>query len=856
MKRLKKWMKKKPSLALCMCLLFFLAVDIAGTGLMLAVFPQFTIEGAALLGDGDGNLKEFEKNEAGILISKSDDPWISYAFGEPVNVRFLTVEVSNVGGPESEVQFYLMPSTGHRVTDLKNGTITAQFGLSQGCLGVGGIRLDMATVRDAEVMLERVVVNSRGAVILDAQRVVLRCFFGLALIFAEILGWRRLYREKKQKNRRGLVLIGGVQAVFKFGILWALRTPLLDQSGEDVSHVLCWMLVLGVEGFSILALHFGAGLWNAGEKRKKTMLWQCYLLVIPLVFVYFSMAELLNLVTFDFQSMEYLALNLVLCALVPSVLLLVIRIGAAALTISTLILTILSVANHYYGMLRDNPLEYFDMANAGTAVNVVSNYALTLDREAAVALGAAAVLLLVVWVSFGLHGFGYRLRPMAGSGLLTVAAVLCFLVKIPTFGNFSNLQVISMEKGYLLSFLSFIKMGQIEKPEGYLASAADEILERAAGASDSFTSAEETQRTPNIIVIMDEAFADLPSLYGFETTEDVLPNLHAMEENTIQGRLLASVYGGGTANTEYEFLTGNSLHYLPMGCSPYVQYVGNHQQSIAWKLQNLGYSMAAYHPYLAISYRRPEAYPLLGLSDFYSIEDELPYEEYLRSYISDDADFQNVIHLYEEREEGKPFFLFNVTMQNHGGYSANAPAIDITVRPTAEELQITSLLEYLTLIHETDAAFQKLVDYFSKEEEETIILLFGDHQPSMDSETNELFDQILLAKNGTLEEDRRYYSTFVLWANFDIDEAKDVVTSPNYLRSLLLSQAGIELNAYEQFLLTMSEQYPAMNAFGYRDSEGEWYSREDAADGMLGDYRYLVYQNMFDKKNVDLQYYE
>lgn len=855
MKRLKNWMLEKRSSCLWVCLVLFLAVDLVCVGLMVRIFPQITIEGAALLGEGDENLKEFEKNEAGVLRSLSDDPWIYYAFGEPVNVRFLTAEVSNVGGPESEVQFYLMPSTGHRVTDLKNGTITAQYGLSQGCLGVGGIRLDLATVRDAEVAVERVVINQRSAIVLETQRLLLRGGFFLTLLFAEILGWRRLW-EHRNKHRVLLGVTAGMQAILKIGVLWMLRGPLMDQSGIGEDHLLCWMLVLGAEMFSIMALHIGAGIWKKEEKEKKVEIWNCYLLVIPLAVVYFSMAELLNLVTFDFQMTEYLVLNLLLCALVPSILLVFIRRGAIALTLSTLLMTILSVANHYYGMLRDNPLEYFDMANAKTAVNVVSNYALTLDKLAASVLAMAAILVMILFAAFGLSSCGYRLRVIVRNGVLTAAVALVFIWRIPTFGNFSNLQVISSEKGYLLSFLSFIKMGQIKKPENYQARLADEILEQIDGEIDVKTSQEDAKRTPNIIVIMDEAFADLPNLYGFETTEDVLPNIHAMEENAIHGRLLASVYGGGTANTEYEFLTGNSLHFLPMGCSPYVQYVGTHQQSIAWKLQNLGYSMAAYHPYLAISYRRPEAYPLLGFSEFYSIEDELPYEEYLRSYISDDADFQNVIHLYEEREEGKPFFLFNVTMQNHGGYSANAPAIDITVRPTAEELQITSLLEYLTLIHETDAAFQKLVDYFSKEEEETIILLFGDHQPSMDSETNELFDQILLERNGILEEDRRYYSNFVLWANFDIDEATDVVTSPNYLRSLLLSQAGMELNAYEQFLLTLSEEYPALNAFGYRDSEGEWHSREDSADGKIQDYRYLVYQNMFDKKNVDLGYYE
>lgn len=129
-------------------------------------------------------------------------------------------------------------------------------------------------------------------------------------------------------------------------------------------------------------------------------------------------------------------------------------------------------------------------------------------------------------------------------------------------------------------------------------------------------------------------WADLPAIYGFETDTDVFPNIHSMD-NAVRGKVLTSVYGGGTANTEYEFLTGNSLYFLPPGSSPYVQYMGSVQQSLAWKLKELGYQTAAYHPYLPISYRRSSVYPLLGLDAFYSEEDSLPHEEYLRTYVSD-----------------------------------------------------------------------------------------------------------------------------------------------------------------------------------------------------------------------------
>ena len=218
--------------------------------------------------------------------------------------------------------------------------------------------------------------------------------------------------------------------------------------------------------------------------------------------------------------------------------------------------------------------------------------------------------------------------------------------------------------------------------------------------------------------------------------------------------------------------------------------------------------------------------------------------------MSDRADFKNVIHLYEEREPGRPFFMFNVTMQNHGGYSEDEPAVDVTVMPVDKELQTPQMLEYLSLIRESDAAFKELTDYFSEAEEDTVILMFGDHQPSMDEGVSEFMDQKLEERDGELDSQRRYYASFILWANFDIQEMSGVVTSPGFLRPLLLEAAGVPMNAYESFLFETAAAYPAMNAFGCFDASGQWNSRMEHEEGVLEEYQYRVYQNVFDKKSM------
>ncbi len=837
--------KKKGLLAI----LIIFILDLFGTAAMLKIYPQFSIEKEALLGRNFENLKDFSVSEEGLLTSESEDPWIYYPFGEPVNIRFLSVKVSDVQGTETMAQVYLMPSQGLRMMKLKDGVLSAGFGLSQGCINVGGIRLDLATDAGAALRVEKAVINSRPAVILDAQRLLAFAFLIFGLIFAELFGWRRIARERKEKP---ILLIGAFQAVLKLTLLWIIRKPLMEQGGTDYHHILWWMAFLGLECFCIAALQLGAG------RFKKSMLGY-HALILPYAFTAFSLAELLSMKSFQFETPEYLLLNICVCGTLPAVFLFLSRRPAVAFSLSALIFTALSAGNHYYGMLRDNPLEYFDIANAGTAVHVISNYTLKPDMETMGAALITVILVIVVFCAFGLSGAPAVRRVFLGNLAALSVFVTVLYIRLPVFANLSNMQIICMEKGYLLSFASFVKMGQIKKPEGYTAKKAEELLkaetEKSEGLSHKTESEVSKSSLPNIIVIMNETLADMPEIYGFKTEAEALPNIHGMKENAVKGKVLVSVYGGGTANTEYEFLTGNSLYYLPVGCSPYVQYMGSEQQSIAYKLRALGYSAAAYHPYLAVSYRRTAAYPLLGMERFYSIEDAFPYSETLRDYISDSADFKNVIHLYEERDPHQPFFLFNVTMQNHGGYSEEEPAVEVTVRPEDEELCSPAFLEYLSLIHESDAAFKELTDYFSGVEEDTIILMFGDHQPSADEKTAAALDRHIEARDGFLDPNRRYYATFIMWANFDIDEEEDVLTSPNYLRSLLLEKAGVGLSPYESFLNRLRESYPAINAFGYMDQEGTWNARGEKAEEALDDYGDLVYNNVFDKKNMIPEYY-
>lgn len=202
----------------------------------------------------------------------------------------------------------------------------------QGYRGVSAVRLDLATEPGAVLTVEGAVVNDRLAVILDFQKLYLSTWALGLLAVLEVLGWRRLFMLR-QEERRGssgrsgpaaldfprrwppILAAAALQAILKAGILWSLRKPLMDNDGAGRQHLLCWMFVLGLEVFTIMSLHLGAG-------RKRKNIWYGLGLAVPFSFVWFSAAELLNLATFDFQTPLYLVLNLALCALVPAVFLL------------------------------------------------------------------------------------------------------------------------------------------------------------------------------------------------------------------------------------------------------------------------------------------------------------------------------------------------------------------------------------------------------------------------------------------------------------------------------------------------------------------------------------------------------
>ena len=352
---------------------------------------------------------------------------------------------------------------------------------------------------------------------------------------------------------------------------------------------------------------------------------------------------------------------------------------------------------------------------------------------------------------------------------------------------------------------------------------------------------------------MDESFADLGCLgQSLQTNIEIAPFISSLSENTIHGNALSSVFGGGTPNSEYEFLTGNSLFFLPEGTYVYSQYLKTPVYSMVSELNSLGYRTVGAHPYYPTGWNRDMIYPLLGFKEIHFLESFEGYDT-IRDYISDRGMFDWVIDLFEDnsRQGGQPLFLFGVTMQNHGGYEYTGDNFTSSVKLEGYSSEYPKVEQYLSLIHETDRAVRYLIEYFSKTDRDIVLVFYGDHLPRLDES---FYEELHGGKFAELEEKQlRYEVPFFIWTSYLLEEREISLTSFNYLSSYVYEAAGIPLPGYNRFLQDVEKYIPVINSQGYYSLSEQRFKTLGESEGreyeLLNQYNILEYNSLFDFQN-------
>lgn len=520
------------------------------------------------------------------------------------------------------------------------------------------------------------------------------------------------------------------------------------------------------------------------------------------------------------------------------------------------------IANYYVLLYRGSPICPWDLYSIRTAADVAGGYNFSLTME------IIAVIMLMTAINIMAFSLKGRLHNVWLRVSLAVMAVVytggfyrlyCTTDFLKNEGYEANLWEQNrgyVQNGYFLSFAMNVQYLQVEKPEGYSTARVEEILD----SCETEPVKQKVQQKPNIIMIMNEAFSDLSVIGDFDTNTEYLPFWNSLERNTVRGNLFVSIYGGGTANSEYEVLTGNTTAFLANGSIAYQQYInaGDTTGGMVRSLKDEGYTCYAMHPLSGLNWNRTNVYQAMGFDRFYELsafENTTP----VRDFISDFDTYRKIIELYENKEKDEPLFIFDVTVQNHGGYESGTQFED-----PVELLGTTSypkVNEYLSLIKISDDAFSYLIRYFEDVNEPTMIVMFGDHQPSVEEEFYESLEGKEL-KDWTLEEiEKRYEVPFIIWTNYDIESDRIDAISANYLGGLVYEYAGIGMPDYYSLMNQLREQLPVINSIGFMDSAGEWHSWEEA-DGeseyseLLERYRYLHYNSSVDKQGYNQNLYK
>ena len=355
-------------------------------------------------------------------------------------------------------------------------------------------------------------------------------------------------------------------------------------------------------------------------------------------------------------------------------------------------------------------------------------------------------------------------------------------------------------EGYIYNFFSSIPIFHAKKNSEDILSIDAEVrdLIENAGAIDKIEV--DKKSLPHVIVVMNESFGSVH--YAVDTDVEVTPYYDSLQGLT-KGNLYVNTFGGGTANTEFEFLTSMTIGNYDFPVMPYNNFVKRDKYSLARYFKSLDYKTIAMHPYTATNYHRDLVYKRFGFDELLFFND-FREKKYIRDFVSDESFYEEIIRRYKENViDGKKLFLFGITMQNHSGYS-HFDGEMVKSKIAGEKESIDS---YLSLIKISDDALKTLMDYFEKEDERVVILFFGDHNASFGTVQNKL----LYGESTDYEFTNAYKVPFFIYDNKSSDDDYIDSISANFLSIELLKKANLPYDKLHDFLSKIYDEYPTYN---------------------------------------------
>lgn len=449
---------------------------------------------------------------------------------------------------------------------------------------------------------------------------------------------------------------------------------------------------------------------------------------------------------------------------------------------------------------RVTPLTGTDLNLIKSGVAVGMKY-LTIDQIILASILTIIVICLLIFAGIRTPKYKGKMRYpryIALSALLLISILpitkICVKARILStyFGNIVNAYE---DYGFPYCFGCSVILKGIDCPDNYGEAGVKKIINR--NGKDSYN----TSNTPNIIIVQLESFFDPILIKGLRLSKDPIPNFRYLKNNFSSGYINVPVVGAGTVNTEFEVLTGMSLRSFGPGEYPYKTILTEDIcESVAYNLKDIGYSTHVVHNNVATFYGRMSIFPVLGFDTFTS-EEMMNITDYTPLGWPKDAVLKDSIMECLNSTPNNDF-VYTITVQSHGGYPSNHMLqSDITVGGTESEEKRNSMEYYVAQVNEVDQFIGDLVEELSNYHEDTVLVLFGDHQPSLGQEDKNLV-------NGSI-----YQTEYVIWDNFGLK------TSDKNLKSYQLSASVLDMLDIHVGTLMKYHQERMKTKFYYSDLE-------------------------------------
>lgn len=397
------------------------------------------------------------------------------------------------------------------------------------------------------------------------------------------------------------------------------------------------------------------------------------------------------------------------------------------------------------------------------------------------------------------------------------------------------------ENGFVNGYISNISNDVMVMPEGYSKESVQAIMEKYQAQADTFNiqSKYDNFHDISVVYILSESLSNPQRVNGVEIEENSLPFISDPKGKSLQGLMVSPVYGGTTANTEFEVLTGLSMKYLASGSIiPFKSIIPEFEKFpgiVKDYLRDNPYGKAiSLHSYNDKLFKRPEVYEKLGFDQCYFDADMIHQDPLFDStYISDKSTFNEALaYLSQDGSQ----FMNVVTMQNHSPftdkYDALYPGVSVETDPNLEE----SLAAYTQGIHYSDQAIEEFIQAVSQMDKKVMVVYYGDHLPGL--------------YNSLLDENKDpfdlYTTDFFIYKNFDQDHrqmAKEQVVSASSLNALTHLYAGVELSPLHILNLKINQQAVGGSALNYKTKEGtqQYLDLSPELQSMIEEYKMIQY---------------